>query len=143
MSTHKTGRLFGSHRQMARTQLSAEQILIWADRHRKYTGRWPSVKSGRVRWARGENWRSVDNALRRGLRDGDSLARLLARRRGARNQTNIPSLTLEHILAWADAHHAPTGEWPIPRSGPVLGAPGQTWAAIECALRSEGRGLKA
>jgi hypothetical protein len=50
-------------------------------------------------------------------------------------------LTVEQILAWADAHHARTGEWPEARSGPVLGEPGETWPAVNLALSRGGRGL--
>jgi hypothetical protein len=65
----------------------AGQILAWADAHRERTGRWPSRASGVVAAAPGETWVAIDQALRRGdrgLPGGDSLARLLARRRGHR-----------------------------------------------------------
>src|SRR5262245_61677913 len=52
-----------------------------------------------------------------------------------------PALTTEQILAWADAHHARTGEWPRQRSGPVPEAPGLSWAGIDQALRYGRRGL--
>jgi len=50
-------------------------------------------------------------------------------------------LTGAQILAWADAHHARAGAWPTTRSGPVAGAPGETWRAIDNALRRGHRGL--
>ena len=46
-----------------------------------------------------------------------------------------PPLTVEQILAWADAHHARTGRWPHAKSGPVEGAPGEAWGNIDSALR--------
>jgi hypothetical protein len=52
-----------------------------------------------------------------------------------------PPLTVEQILAWADAHHERTGRWPISRSGPVEGVPGQTWGDVDKALRAGRRGL--
>jgi hypothetical protein len=52
-----------------------------------------------------------------------------------------PPLTVEQILAWADAHHACTGRWPHNGSGPVAGVPGETWKAIDSALRGGYRGL--
>jgi hypothetical protein len=52
-----------------------------------------------------------------------------------------PLLTVEQILAWADAHYARTGKWPTFASGPVLEAPGETWAAIASALHRGNRGL--
>jgi hypothetical protein len=50
-------------------------------------------------------------------------------------------LTLAQILAWADAHQARTGRWPVPRSGPVAGVPGESWSGISVALRQGLRGL--
>jgi hypothetical protein len=52
-----------------------------------------------------------------------------------------PPLTVPQILAWADAHRARTGAWPGAASGPVGGAPGETWAAVNVALRLGHRGL--
>ena len=60
------------------------QILAWADAHRDRTGKWPSAASGTVPEAPGEKWREIHQAPRsgfRGLQGGDSLARLLDRRR--------------------------------------------------------------
>jgi hypothetical protein len=50
-------------------------------------------------------------------------------------------LTVPLILRWADAHRQRTGSWPHARSGPVDGAPGQTWGAVNRALARGGRGL--
>jgi hypothetical protein len=47
------------------------------------------------------------------------------------------------ILAWADAHKAATGDWPTSHSGPVWGAPGETWLVVDQALRCGRRGLPA
>jgi hypothetical protein len=44
-------------------------------------------------------------------------------------------LTEEQILVWADAHHERNGEWPGQCCGFVAGAPGETWAGINAALR--------
>ena len=54
-----------------------------------------------------------------------------------------PPLTVEQILAWSDAHFTRTGEWPKIRSGPVMDAPGETWAGINGALHEGHRGLPA
>jgi hypothetical protein len=54
-----------------------------------------------------------------------------------------PSLTVEQILAWADAHYERTGRWPNSRSGPIPEAPGQTWNAVNVALYLGYRGLPA
>jgi hypothetical protein len=52
-----------------------------------------------------------------------------------------PPLTVEQILAWADAHYPRTGTWPQAGSGPVADAPGENWSAIDYALRRGYRGL--
>jgi hypothetical protein len=77
----------GKSTRSALPRLSQRQILEWADAHRRRTGRWPAVDSGAVAEAPAETWRALDAALRRGYRGlpgGDSLARLLDRRRGPR-----------------------------------------------------------
>jgi len=118
--------------------LSEHRILAWAKKHRRATGSWPNENSGPVAGAAGEVWANVNQALRDGTRDlpgGDTLARLLARRLGAHNGANIPPLTVPQVLAWADAHHQRTGRWPKANSGEVADAPGETWCALDDALR--------
>ncbi len=69
-----------------RPRLAIEQILAWADAHRKRTGEWPTVRSGAVHGMTGELWRSIDRALSRGSRglpSGSSLSKLLNKHRGA------------------------------------------------------------
>ena len=124
--------------------LSVEQVLAWADRHRVRTGRWPHAGSGRVFGVRGQTWQAINQALvrgGRGLPGGSSLARLLEERRGKRNKAHSPPLTVEQILLWADLHHARTGRWPTPLSGPVYEAPQESWRAISSALWGGHRGL--
>lgn len=44
-------------------------------------------------------------------------------------------LTIEKVLAWADAHHTATGNWPGANSEPVHDAPyDATWSSIDMAL---------
>jgi hypothetical protein len=127
-----------------RPELSVSQVLAWADAHHRRTGRWPQVVSGPIAHSLGETWRAIDSALRHGRRGfpgGSSLARLLAQRRGVRNSQDLPPLTRETILAWADAHHRRTGAWPSLESGPIADAPGERWNAVDQALRQGGRGL--
>jgi hypothetical protein len=124
--------------------LTEEQILAWADAHRECTGEWPRVASGPIDAAPGETWANVDAALRsgvRGLTGNSSLPQLLARERGAPNHLDLSPLTDEQVLAWADAHYARTGSWPSRESGPVEGAPGETWQKINGALKAGTRGL--
>jgi hypothetical protein len=52
-----------------------------------------------------------------------------------------PRLTVEQILAWADAHHAATGLWPKQHTGPIPQAPGETWSKVAGALSSGSRGF--
>jgi hypothetical protein len=124
-------------------RLTANGILAWADAHRRRTGAWPNKHSGQVTEAPGETWSGVDAALNfgwRGLRGGSSLARLLGRRRGRPNPSAKPPLTIEQILAWAEAYRTLFGAWPSKSSGPV-GNRGETWWAIDSALRYGCRGL--
>jgi hypothetical protein len=50
-------------------------------------------------------------------------------------------LTVAQVLAWADAHRARTGAWPRRDSGPVDGAPGETWVNVNQAMQKGLRGL--
>jgi hypothetical protein len=127
--------------------------VAWAEAYRTLYGAWPTVCSGlgaragrwpsctgkQVHGAPGETWVNVNQALTKGLRGlpgGDTLPRLLARERGRRHIHAQPRLT-----AWALAHRARTGRWPNAKSGPVEGAPGETWSAVREALRQGLRGL--
>ena len=125
-------------------KLTVDQILAWADEHHAVTGEWPSIRSGVIAGTKGETWSKVGYALvrgNRGLPRLGSLAQLLASWRQVRNHAAPPRLTVEQILAWADAHHAARGRWPTNTSGPVLGAPGETWSAIGAAVVIGLRGL--
>jgi hypothetical protein len=44
-------------------------------------------------------------------------------------------LSVEKVLAWADAHRARTGAWPSAASGRVRDASLETWGAVDQALR--------
>ncbi len=134
----------GVRNHMDLAPLTEEQIAAWAEAHRARTGAWPKKHSGPVAEAPGEVWEDIDNSLvqgHRGLPGGDSLARLLARRFGVRNKGELPPLSEEQILAWADAHHQRTGRWPVRSLGPIPEAPGETWMAVHQALRRGLRGL--
>jgi hypothetical protein len=128
-------------------RLTYGQILAWADAHHRHIGRWPTATSqAKPMFAKNgaETWMSVDNALRqgrRGLPGGSSLARLLAAKRGVRNIHDLPRLTIDRILVWADAYFARHGTWPTHRSGPIPNAGGETWTGVNAALEGGGRGL--
>ncbi len=77
----------------------------------------------------------------RGLAGGSSLILLLAERRGGRNDKELPPLTEEKILAWAQAHYLRVGRWPNGSSGVIADAPGESWNAVDSALHKGRRGL--
>jgi hypothetical protein len=52
-----------------------------------------------------------------------------------------PPLTVGQILAWADGYHARTGFRPYMRAGTLALPAGETWKAVNSALRVGGRGL--
>jgi hypothetical protein len=125
-------------------KLSVERILAWADAHRAATGRWPRASSGPIAGVRGDNWRTVHDALRlghHGLPGNTTLARLLQKHRGVRPRNEPADLTEQKILRWADAHHKAHHRWPSERSGPVAGTAGETWPGVNQRLRYGGRGL--
>jgi hypothetical protein len=127
--------------------LTVSGILSWADAFHGRTGRWPANNSGPIPEAPGETWLYIAAALKSGGRGlptkGLTLRDLLAQHRGVPLRRPYKArLTAEQILAWADAHHSRTGDWPRASSGPVYGERGQTWAAIDAALRAGCRGLE-
>src|SRR5262245_20737082 len=131
---------------MHRPRLYIADILRWADEFRQRCRRWPHRDDGRAAGAPDLTWRQINSALslgNRGLPCGSSLAQLLAARRGRRHQRRPPALFEGQILAWADAHHARTGDWPTDRSGPIPGGNGETWRGVDKALRVGRRGLAA
>jgi hypothetical protein len=124
--------------------LTRSQILHWAEAHHRQSGRWPSANSGPVDGTPGETWKGVDLALRhgyRGLHRGPSLARLLADERKVRNRTNLPPLTRQKVLDWADEYYRRVGEYPTSTSGPIAESAGETWGSVNLALRYGYRGL--
>ena len=122
--------------------LTIKRILSWADNHKTATGNWPNLRSGQVTGT-DETWLGIDALLRRGgrsLPSDSSLAKLLAEYRDARTRMDLPPLTVEQILAWADEHKEMTGEWPKANSGPMTGTD-ETWSAINYSLGAGRRGL--
>jgi hypothetical protein len=129
---------------MGLPRLTEEQILAWADAHYARTGDWPRSPSGPIAEAPGETWSAIDMALgqgHRGLPGGSSLAQLLAGHRGVENRASVPQLTVDQILAWAEAHYERTGDWLASHSGPIVEAPRETWRRVDTALRDGLRGL--
>ena len=124
--------------------LTVGEILAWADAYYQRTGGRPRKESGSIPDAAGETWASVDAALNQGQRSlprGSSLAQLLAKERAVRNRSALPPLTEDKRLAWADTHFQRTGEWPNRGCGAIPQAPGETWSAVDAALKAGTRGL--
>jgi hypothetical protein len=138
--------------------LTINEILRWAKAHKHRTGRWPTVRSGKIPESPGDSWHKVDGALingRRGVGPGCTLAELLAApdavcrslakrrppRATARRGKGLPKLTISQILKWGDPYHRRTGRWPEPRSGPIEHSDGETWAGVSSALYKGRRGV--
>ncbi len=125
--------------------LSFDQILRWADAYRKRTGHWPNARSGRIPESKGETWLRVQTALYKGKRclpAGWSLAKLLAKHRGVRNHLDLPPFSKSLILRWVRDHQRRTGRLPNRDSGPIPDSKGETWRAVDSALRAGRRGLR-
>ena len=137
-------RLLAKHRPVRPRRLFLRKIRSWARAHREATGRWPDAHAGPVRGVPDENWSAIDAALkfgRRGLPGGSSLTALFDRSLDPAARGIRPDLTVEQVLAWADAHRAATGRWPTITSGPIAGVPGEKWVNLDAALRLGRRGL--
>jgi hypothetical protein len=126
--------------------VTEEQIVAWAVAHHDRTGAWPHNKSGPVVGVPWENWNNLERALisgRRGLPGGNSLAKLLADHFAKRNHKKLPPLSVAQILRWADAHRTQTGQWLTAEAGAIPDSGGETWSAVDNALRQGLRGLPA
>jgi hypothetical protein len=79
----------GQRAKRGASPLTVEQILAWAESHRRRTGAWPILSSGSLAEDRSLTWKRINSALwqgLRGLRGGDSLAKLLRRHRNLQKQ---------------------------------------------------------
>ena len=99
------------------------EILKWADAHLARTGKWPISRSGPIYDQPGRTWEAVNSALTKGgcgLPGGDSLARVLSRRRGVNyTRRSWPELTRQKILDWSDYHYQCTGQWIATQAAPL------------------------
>ena len=123
-------------------RLTVNVIAEWAKAHHKRTGKWPTLSSGLVHGT-GERWNNLDQLLAKGLRGlpgGQRLSSVLADYCGVRNHLNIPDLSVEQILKWADEHHARKGSFPTKKSGDVFGTE-ENWSKIDTSLKVGNRGL--
>ena len=140
--------LLAKHRGVRNTadlrDLSIEQILRWADEHRQRTGKWPHPDSGPIHGT-SENWLGMQTALMtgcRGLGCGMTLPALLFQHRNVRNLRDLPPLSTQQILDWADHYYWQNKSWPQCTSGPIPGAHGETWGTVGYALYEARRGFR-
>ena len=123
-------------------ELSHDQILRWADMHKKDTGEWPDRRSGAIAGTE-ETWHRINSAMYSGTRKLAgylSLAAFLQKHRGVRNQHGLPALCVTRILAWADRFRKQTGKWPDKASGAIPNT-NESWSRINYALVHGTRGL--
>lgn len=128
-----------------RPPLSVDQILKCVDAHFARTGKWPKHTSGKVVEAPGETWHGINAALvdgKRGMPGGESLEVFVARHRNLRTKVALPTITKQQIKSWVRAFHNQHGHKPTRESGAIPESGGETWSAIENALRKGTRGLK-
>lgn len=125
--------------------LSVEQILGWAERHRARTGIWPMFRSGPVADAPGETWSALNASLSvgsRGLPGGSSLYRLLVETHGIeRRRTPQPPFIARQVVRWAKAFHRRHGRWPRSDDGKIPGARGESWLSVHRAIKEGRRGF--
>ena len=129
---------------LAATPLTVRQILKWADEHRARVGSWPTVRSGGVQGAPGENWRAIDSALWsgvRGLGGNTTLADLLIRHTRVGLTGPKAPYSIAQVLAWADAYFEKWGRRPSRSSGAIPGTRRETWRKVDSALKSGVRGF--
>jgi hypothetical protein len=129
-------------RRYRKPHLTITQILAWADDYHRQHGEWPRPDSGSIPGQTGETWSKVQLALHRGLRGlsgKTTLLRLLHAHRGVRPRRS--ALDADSIVNWARHEHARTGRWPRGTDGAIVGVTGETWSAIDSALKSGRRGL--
>ena len=134
----------GARNPKALPSLTRSEIIRWADLYHDRHGTWPKMSSGPIPEVAGETWKRVNASLiygTRGLPGRSTLKRLLWEYRGVNYYRTRGPFTVEAILAWADAHHARTGNWPDAESGRIPECPGGAWDVVEIALVRGSHGL--
>jgi hypothetical protein len=124
--------------------LTIKMIKKWITEWKERDGEYPKIKSGEIPGSGGETWNAVNQALYSGgrsLPSGSSLPKLIATHFGVRNDSNKPRLSATIIKQWISEWKQREGYWPTTTSGEIPGSGGETWNAVESALRVGGRGL--
>ena len=123
-------------------QLTAETIVRRAKAHRRATGKWPNVYSGRISGT-DDTRKRINGCLAQGVRGAvqyPSLAALLRDRCGVVGHRGKPEISIGQILEWADQYKAKHGRWPTAKSGAIPEA-NENWRAICLSLFKGTRGL--
>lgn len=127
-----------------RPALTIQQVLAWADEYFSVKGSWPSQKSKTIN-RQCPNWKAIDQCLIHGLRGlpkSGSLHKLL-RKTGRKAESHLekPDLSEAIILEWCDKYFVKYDEWPQVKHKRKVAGQDASWASIDAALRSGGRGL--
>src|SRR5436853_600049 len=101
--------------------LGAGHWLLFADGSKAMNSRSRSRASGMRREAEGHSTTPSAGSLHR--------------RRGVPLRLELPDLTEEQILGWADAYYRRTGLWPSAHSESIADGPPSQWITIESCLR--------
>lgn len=133
------------HRNIQRLPaLGVSQVRSWIVRWHKRTGAFPMKKDGAIPGSGGETWSAIETALlqgKRGLPQAGSLADFLVREFSTRNKKRLPHLDESKVKDWIQTWHARTGRYPRSKDGVIPKSGGETWSAINNALRRGSRGL--
>jgi hypothetical protein len=118
--------------------LTEAQIIDWAKTWTERTGKRPNRNTPGQIPGTDENWRSLDESLKKGCRNlpgGTNLFKLISP-----HIVQKPQLTESQILKWAQEWKTRTGSYPKLNSGKIPDT-NETWQKIDACLRCGNRGL--
>jgi hypothetical protein len=124
------------------SEITVQEILQTADNHKEKKGSYPNVNSGRSELC-GLSWKSIDGYLRngnRGLPENSSLAIVLEKHRGKKNNYTAKKLNYEQILQWGDDFYQLNSRYPNKNDGRIQGT-NETWKVVEASMTKAQRGL--
>jgi hypothetical protein len=128
-----------------------DQILDWIGQYFVKYKKKPTKTSGIVEFAernyRGTTWSEIDSSFKRGKRGLhiSSLAQFIQKKLDIKRRTHPPDLNLELILDWAQKYYSKYNIKPTAKNKVIEFAindhQGETWLAVDAALRKGRRGL--
>ncbi len=134
-----------------RTDLTEEVIVGWIERYvADHNGRYPHGGSGKIEYAPKKEpltWCGLSACMTngyRGLPGGTTVSKFISEHfHNDRNRINLPSLSEEDILNWAEQYKVEFGRYPTMREGQVkYFTQGRlTWCAVNACLDKGLRGL--